>query len=31
MILWDEREINFFFLTNTVNSNSIEQVIEPGG
>lgn len=31
MILWEEWEINIFFLTNTVNSNSVDQVIESGG
>lgn len=32
MILWEEKEIKiFFFLTNTVNLNLIEQVMESGG
>lgn len=32
MILWEEKEIKIiFFLTNTVNLNLIEQVMESGG
>lgn len=32
MILWEEKEIKiFFFLTNTVNLNLIEQVMQSGG